>query len=281
MFADRWRATKTGSTAQVVEIPDVDVNAFAEILKFSQGEVLCLTEENVWHVLKTADMYEVSSAVDQCFHFLLHNHPRCHRFRHICIVLEQAHELNYNIHHENCMNILVNNIGKVFRKPSALSELCQRCMLRLIQSEDLAMPEICIHDTVVTWAYRACAKRGESTPSLESLREVAGDLVHHVRYLNMPQRLLKNLANRGGQISCLLTETELSKLLNGDVGAFPETVNIARQIDQRNILLCCSNKKPEGLCSMLFLFGLFALLIFAIIYVPIMLAVKSSQGDVL
>ncbi|XP_076456713.1 uncharacterized protein LOC143291007 [Babylonia areolata] len=284
MFADRWRRRSecgNGDSTHEVEIPDtVDANAFSQILRCSRGEDTELTEQNVEQALRVADMYQVLPVVDACFHFLLHRHPRRHRSKHLCAVLEMAHHLNYTHHYEECLSILKHSAARVLRNGPALSELCRECMHRLIASDDLTtVPEIVIHNAVVTWARRACANCGDPAPGWETLRATAGDLVYDVRYLAMPPRTLKNLTtNRSGHLTktLLLTEAELRDLMNGDIGGrFPDTVRSRRQSDQPSFSCGRLQKKIDSACSVVFLIVMGILFLFAVLYVPILYFVDS------
>ena len=177
-------------------------------------------------------MYQVFSVVQRCFRFLLHTHKRRDRSSHLCVVTELAHRLGYENHHQECLDVLRRKAHKVFRNASALAQLCQKCMLSLVVSEDLAaVSEIVVNQAVVMWALNAC-ERDKVAPSLEALRGAAGDLVYHVRYLAMPRMTLMSLNTSRSRPhpSCLLTTSEMAALLNGDVPShFPSHVSCKRR----------------------------------------------------
>ena len=246
----------------------------------SQDTDLDLTEDTVWDVLKAADEYQVLPLVRQCFHFLLHKHRLRHRSRHLCMVMETAHRLNYSDHHAESTKLAKRRAGRIFKSRSGLSELCRDCMLALVAAEDLHdVPEILVHDAVITWARFVCTQRGLAEPGLKELRTAAGELVNHVRYLAMPRHTLKTLS-AGQPRSCLLTEQEKTSLLNGDVSGFPATVNCKRQSEDSTrdgFRQTCLGQKmtTQTVIQMVFLIGLIVLVVFALLYVPVMYCVQS------
>ena len=62
------------------------------------------------------------------------------------------------------------------------------------------------------------------------MRAVAGDLVHHVRYLTLPRPTLLRLVDEESA-SCLLTTDEVDDLLNHGGSQFPASVRKARKED--------------------------------------------------
>nr|KAG5701221.1 hypothetical protein BaRGS_008597 [Batillaria attramentaria] len=208
-----------------IEIPDIEPRVFAILLRYAaKDRHPRLDDENVWEILKAADKYNVEQLTDLCFTFLLLKHSRRKRSRHLCVVLEMAHHLNYTHHHEQLLHKVKRKAARVLKNQDALAELCQQCMLAIVKADDLVgVDEVLVHDAVLKWTQCECARQGRQSDSWEELRDVAGDLVQHVRYLTFPKQTLTGL-RAGDPSSCLLTQKELDSILKGDASYFPPTV---------------------------------------------------------
>nr|KAG5692033.1 hypothetical protein BaRGS_026886 [Batillaria attramentaria] len=238
-----------------------------------------MTDDSVWEILKTADKYNVEQLTDLCFTFLLQKHSRRKRSRHLCVVLEMAHHLNYTHHHEQLLHKVKRKAARVLKNQDALAELCQQCMLAIVKADDLVgVDEVLVHDAVLKWTQIECARQGRQPDSWEELRDVAGDLVQHVRYLTFPKHTLTGL-RAGDPSSCLLTQSELGSLRKGHISRFPFTVQCKRGVkfeDQKKTIVCGQQVNSNCLSPLIFLAALFLLLLFAIVYIPVYLAVHGD-----
>ncbi|KAL8623466.1 hypothetical protein ACOMHN_061979 [Nucella lapillus] len=248
----------------IVEIPEVPTQSFGVILRCAARDSdLPLTEDTVWTVLNAAHYFQIAALVTRCFRFLLERHRDRQHPRHLCSVLDKTHQLGYPNHHATCLHRIKPQASNILHSASALAQLCHRCMTDIITADDLPVPEILIHDAVVSWARSAFTKDNArekphfslqkeghnvpseaaessqgagktvhppSEPSWEEVRALAGPMVYHVRYLAMPRHKLQGL--RAGESSCLLSQREkasLLGLLEGNVSGFPQHVATPRR----------------------------------------------------
>ena len=193
-----------------------------------------LTERTVWDALKAADKYQVLPVVRRCFHFLLHTHSCRHSGQHLSAVLELAHQLNHQEEYAQCLDKVKRHAGKVLKSGPSLTQLCHDCLLNVLRADDLRhADEVMVHEAVMTWT-RSLVRRQQGVASLqptrEQMRAVAGDLVHHVRYLTLPRPTLLRLVDEESA-SCLLTTDEVDDLLNHGGSQFPASVRKARKAD--------------------------------------------------
>ena len=149
---------------------------------------------------------------------------------------------------------------------TGLTQLSYPCLLDLVRSDHLeGVDEVIVHEAVVTWTkfrwwcQREQEEEGVTTPSImsrseptrEELREIAGELVRHVRYLTVPRPELTRLLGErqttaypapstssccpasfppSPSSGCLLTKEEVDDLLHhGGAQFFPASVNEPRR----------------------------------------------------
>lgn len=231
-FCERW--TSRNEKFYKMEIPDVDPLIFKVILSImdtcnAKGKSSCkvhqlVTEKTVWSVLAAADQYQVHPVVVDCFRFLLHHHRCRNRSRHLCAVLEKAHQLFYQEQYADCLRRVTDRAKQVLKNSKALSELCYHCMLQLVKADDLRIKkddEILVYDAVFSWSRRACAKRGNPKPGRKALRAEARDLIHYVRWPLIPRRTRNIILGADSTTChCLVSEKEINIFLYG-----PEKVN--------------------------------------------------------
>jgi hypothetical protein len=259
--------------------------------------LLLLTEDVVWEVLVLADRFQVLAVVHDCFHFLLHHHRHRCRSRHLCSVLETAHQLNHPQQHAECLTLAKQRAARIFKNAAALSELCHSCMKELVSADDLdlgcpaAMTEGLVQEAVMMWARGACAKRGVLKPGLEDLRSEAGEMVFDVRYACLPSaarsRLLLDKRGRAA-LSSLLTQDEVNCLLKASPDRLTSRANRHRhRLSNLSVsddgaskhccsFLCSKVRTKTFLKSTLQCVCLFVFL-FSVIYIPVAVLKNLSQ----
>lgn len=140
--------------------------------------------KDVQDVVETTNKCQVAPLACKCFPFLLH-HPCRHDAEHLCTLLEMTHCLHrHREEYDQCLAQMLRHGGKVLSKPTALAQLCNNCLLDIVQADHLQEAhEILVSNAIPAWTAPPCTLQD---PSWGEGRSMAGELVHHGRDLTVP-----------------------------------------------------------------------------------------------
>ncbi|XP_041372674.1 BTB/POZ domain-containing protein 2-like [Gigantopelta aegis] len=183
-------------------IPEVGHDIFEQFLRYLYTDDVTIDGVNVMGLLYVSKKYDVKHLDEKCLKYLSSSMTSDNA----CVILEEAHVFDEQELKEKALNFILEN-GNAALKSSGVTDLCQECLVRIIQADELAADEQSVFEAVVAWSENACRKQNKDvTP--ENRRQVLGEAIKHVRFPLLDQKYFaKNVIQTN-----LLTDTEKVKI---------------------------------------------------------------------
>lgn len=162
-------------------------------------EEISINEDNVTHILYAARKYGISKVTKECRTFLEKNISPDN----VCVIAENAHIFDEEELFKMCLDYIIEHAFESIQS-EAFSQLCQSCVTKIIERDDLPLDEDHILECMTNWAKRQCSCQGLEITE-ENQRVALGDLFYLIRF---PIMNLTYFADNVAKNSKLLTEME-------------------------------------------------------------------------
>jgi len=128
------------------------------------------------YIMYAAKKYCVDRLTEECCAFLKTNLT----IDNACTLLEQAHLCTEENLAADYLSVIMDNPEKCLQS-TAFSDLCQLCVFKITDSDDLRVTEDMVYDAVMRWSEVECGRQNlEITDS--NRRQVLGDVLYTVRF---------------------------------------------------------------------------------------------------
>jgi len=128
------------------------------------------------YIMYAAKKYCVDRLTEECCAFLKTNLT----IDNACTLLEQAHLCTEEKLAADCLSVIMDNPEKCLQS-KAFSDLCQVCVCKVTDSDDLGVREEVVYEAVMRWSEAECGRQNlEITDS--NRRQVLGDVFYTVRF---------------------------------------------------------------------------------------------------
>ncbi|XP_041379266.1 BTB/POZ domain-containing protein 6-like [Gigantopelta aegis] len=184
-------------------IPEVEHDIFEQFLRYLYTDKVTMDGASVMGLLYVSKKYDVKTLEQKCLAYLSSSITTDNA----CVILEQAHVFDEQELKEKALTFILEN-GDAALKSSGVIEVCQECLVKIIQAEELVADEQSVFGAVVAWSESACRKQNKVVTH-ENRRQVLGEATKHVRFPLLDQKyFVKNVPPTN-----LLTDTEKFKIL--------------------------------------------------------------------
>ncbi|XP_045199005.1 BTB/POZ domain-containing protein 6-like [Mercenaria mercenaria] len=167
------------NTDIAVNVPDVTMETFRDVLTYLYTENIDLHADNVTSLLYAARRFQISGLTKLCFNFL----ETGMSVSNVCKILEQAHIHNETNLYDKCLKFIFVN-GMEVLKTHAFNELCEECAGAIIRSDELKADEELIFEAMVLWATNECRRKKKPSTDIDR-RYVMGPLLYLIRFPTM------------------------------------------------------------------------------------------------
>ena len=151
--------------------------------------------DNVLAVLYAANKYSIQGLIDQCL-TILH---RAMEPSNVCMVLECAHLYCDTELQTKCF-ILIQQHAQEVLKSDTLPELCQECLTKVIQDDEISVKEEDVFQAVLSYAKAKLERLNkEATPA--NMKAVVGDVVKEIRFPLMTPQYFTNVVDSSGLLT--------------------------------------------------------------------------------
>lgn len=187
--------------SDVINIPDVTVDAFRCLLKHIYKDILELTVETAFSTLYASKKYCISSLSDICIDFLKSNLST----ENVLLIFSNALQFDEDELAEICIKFIDEYAFEILNLSTFL-DISYDALIFILKRETLNCSEVNIFNALVRWSLAECKRNGmkedEITPSDQ--RNAVKDAIKLIRF---PAMTVKEFAN-GPARSKLLTESE-------------------------------------------------------------------------
>lgn len=180
-------------------------------------EEISINEDNVTHILYAARKYGISKVTKECRSFLEKNiNPD-----NVCVIAENAHIFDEEELFKMCLDYIIKHAFESIHS-EAFTQLCQSCVTKIIERDDLPLDEDHILECMTHWAKKQCSRQSLAVTE-ENQRAALGDLFYLIRF---PIMNLTYFADNVAKNSKLLTEIEKINLYTYMAGTNKELSDI-------------------------------------------------------
>lgn len=159
-------------------------------------EEISINEDNVTHILYAARKYGISKVTKECRSFLEKNiNPD-----NVCVIAENAHIFDEEELFKMCLDYIIKHAFESIHS-EAFTQLCQSCVTKIIERDDLPLDEDHILECMTHWAKKQCSRQSLAVTE-ENQRAALGDLFYLIRF---PIMNLTYFADNVAKNSKLLT----------------------------------------------------------------------------
>eukprot|EP01080_Neovahlkampfia_damariscottae_P003965 gene3965-7221_t len=160
-----------------VEIPKFSYDIFLMVLSYCYTGTLTLKDDNVYHVLNCADIYELTDLRNSCFDFIVKSLDKDT----VSTMLMQAKRKEFEFDTTElitkCFALIEKKTTDVIESPGFLS-LDKDVIIQILQSDKIAVDEADLYKAAIKWGKNLCKDK----ENYSDLKEVVGDVMKHIRY---------------------------------------------------------------------------------------------------
>ncbi|ELT97520.1 hypothetical protein CAPTEDRAFT_213147 [Capitella teleta] len=177
VFEAMFNGGLSKNTGDLVQITDVDSDAFNETLKYIYFEKAEINSQNVLATLYASKKYVLPLLTAQCKDFLAKNL----HLESVCSILDQSIFYDEQELTQKCLHYMAPVIKEVFATEGFL-KMSQPALKALMQDDYLfCESEVIVYDACLRWAEAQCnAKRQECTEG--NIRAMLDDVIYHIRF---------------------------------------------------------------------------------------------------
>ena len=181
-----------------VQLPDVEPNAFHNLLRYLYCDEIQLAADNVLLTLYAAKKYIVPFLAKACVQFL----ETSLSARNACFLLSQGRLFEEHDLMQQCWEVIDAQAEEALNSDE-FTDIDFSTLESLLLRETLNAQEVSVFNAACRWAEAECNRR-DLQPTSENKRLVLGDALNHIR---IPSMTLEDFAN-GPARSGLLTSKE-------------------------------------------------------------------------
>ncbi|ESO86871.1 hypothetical protein LOTGIDRAFT_166873 [Lottia gigantea] len=193
------------SETKEVDIPDVEPQAFLNLLRYLYCDEIHLEPDNVLATLYAAKKYIVPHLARICVRFL----ETSLSARNACVLLSQGRLFEEVELMQRCWEVIDAQAEEAF-KSEGFAEIDYKTLETILSRETLNAKELSIYKAVSRWADAECKRQGIDS-NAEHQRKVLGDCF---KLLRLPTMTLSEFANGPAQSGLLTLEEANSIFLN-------------------------------------------------------------------
>ncbi|XP_065565306.1 BTB/POZ domain-containing protein 3-like isoform X2 [Artemia franciscana] len=203
----------------VIEVPDVEPNAFLALLKYLYCDEIHLEPDGVLATLYAAKKYMVPYLARACVNYL----DSSLSARNACLLLSQSRLFEEPDLVNRCWEVL-DAQAEIALSSDGICEIDVQTLQLILKRETLDCKEIVVFEAVLKWAAAECVRK-EMEPTNENVRRVLGDTLYLVR---IPSMSLEDFANGAAQSGVLTLQEVRDLFLHYTAKAKPELPFCAR-----------------------------------------------------
>ncbi|XP_050404482.1 BTB/POZ domain-containing protein 6-B [Patella vulgata] len=193
------------SETKEVEIPDVEPQAFYNLLRYLYCDEIRLEPDNVLATLYAAKKYIVPHLAKVCVDFL----ETSLSARNACVLLSQGRLFEEVELMQRCWEVIDAQAEEAF-KSDGFSDIDYKTLETILSRETLNAKELSIFQAVCRWSEAECKRQGIDV-NPENQRKVLGGCLHLLR---IPTMSLGEFANGPAQSGILTLEEANAIFLN-------------------------------------------------------------------
>lgn len=186
-----------------IEIPDVEITAFLNLLKYLYYDEIELEADTVISTLYVAKKYIVPHLAKCCVHYL----ETSLNARNACILLSQSRLFEEHELTQRCWEVIDAQADEALRSESFV-DVDYATLEQILARETISARELSLFKAAERWAEAECRRRDMDSAQQSNRRLVLQDALYHVRIPTMP---LEEFANTVAQ-SGLLTLQETNSI---------------------------------------------------------------------
>ena len=167
------------SSAESIDVPDVDPDAFLAMLKYLYCDEIDLNPDNVLATLYAAKKYLVPALANACVQFL----EQSLTARNACLLLSQARLFSEPALIQRAWEV-IDAQAELALSSEAFTEIDFDTLLSILSRESLNCKETVVFTAAVNWAKAECSrKRPDLDPeAVEDKRKVLGRAMNKIRF---------------------------------------------------------------------------------------------------
>ncbi|CAH1801138.1 unnamed protein product, partial [Owenia fusiformis] len=177
-------------TTDVIDIPDISMEIFLEIMRFIYYGEVNLTPENVMGIFYATKKYLVPGLGEKCRKYLDESIDPDN----VCTILYASLNFDEEPLKKNCLDMIAENAEDVLASDAFLN--CSNEVLGLVLDQDKLgiQSEVDVFLAVEKWAKEAC-KKHDLPVTGDNMREMIGDDLYKLRLLDLtPEELGKHIS---------------------------------------------------------------------------------------
>ena len=166
------------TSAETIDVPDVDQDAFLSLLKYLYCDEIDLNPENVLATLYAAKKYLVPALANACVKFL----EQSLTARNACLLLSQARLFSEPALIQRAWEV-IDAQAELALTSDAFADIDFDTLLSILSRETLNCKETVVFTAAINWAKAECNKRDGLEPdSPEDKRKVLGKALNKIRF---------------------------------------------------------------------------------------------------
>ena len=167
------------SSAETIDVPDVDPDAFLSMLKYLYCDEIDLNPDNVLATLYAAKKYLVPALANACVQFL----EQSLTARNACLLLSQARLFSEPALIQRAWEV-IDAQAELALSSEAFTDIDFDTLLSILARESLNCKETVVFSAAVNWAKAECLrKKPDLDPSsVEDKRKVLGKALYKIRF---------------------------------------------------------------------------------------------------
>ena len=159
-----------------IEIPDVELEAFKQMLRYLYTDELYIEPDSVMSLLYIAKKYAICQLERECVDFLKTNLRADNAF----MLLQQSRLFDESHLAELCLNIIDKNSCEAFGSDCFLDIDLDTLML-ILKRDTLSIREFKLYYYIIKWAQNKCFKQNMPC-NQENQKVVLGDAIKFIRF---------------------------------------------------------------------------------------------------
>lgn len=206
MFSGNWKESTS------VDIVDSSPDAFNDFLQYFYANNIILNENNVCHILKLANKYNIPELISSCSSFFT-SYGTLELAVHLFVL---AHQMDLHELKSKCGKIIRNNTSSVLK--SSVFFLCDKdALLEILSIKSLKCAEEEKFDACIEWARAECEQQDLESNG-ENMRNVLGACFDRIRFKEMNPKVFYDRLERYEEMFTRKEVVEIViKLANDDL----------------------------------------------------------------
>ena len=176
--------------------------------RFLYSDIVDLSAENAFHLLYTAQKYQVEVLKAKCVEFL-HNNMNADT---VAPILDQGVFYNEEKLIRQCLDFLSANPTKNLAKVNDY-HVSKETLDIMVDCESIVVDEVCIFNMCNSWAVMECAKKGLDATA-ENKRDMLGSTLNKIRFCSMGNGEIASMVSESGLLT-IKEELDVFRFING------------------------------------------------------------------